>query len=142
MNLYRLTKLTAAAVLFLTLFNIHVKTMSVLCISDLGHLEFETAGSSCCTQDAATSWPVGSIFAHADKDCGSCVDVFFAQDIARIANGIQVASNNHAPTGPIPDAVFLSFALIGDKDSHNTIPRFEPVSSPVFTSRFSTVIRC
>jgi hypothetical protein len=139
---YRLTRLTAATAVLFTLFNIHVKTVSVLCISDLGHLELEVAGSSCCTQDAAISHPVDPLFAASDGDCGSCVDVFFRHDIARIMNRIQVVPNNHAPISPFPNAIFLSSAVAGDQGLQKTIPLRDLTCNPVAPGLFSTVIRC
>ena len=119
-----------------------IRGISVLCISELGHLEIEVAGSSCCEQAATPSEPTAPLVAESADDCGSCVDVIFAQNIARIVHGIQVAPNDRAPSGPVPNAIFLSPTPIGDQVSQQTIPLFGLISSPVVPSRFPTVIRC
>jgi len=137
----RLTRSAAAAALLLLL-NVHVKTMTVLCISDAGHIEIETAGSACCVQDAATSYPVDPQLLAAADDCGACMDVQLAQDVARLTCGIQFASSYRALSGPVPDLAHPAFASIREQDLRAPIPVFILTPGLVCPAPLSTVIRC
>ena len=139
---YRWTRLTTATVVLLTLFSMYVKTVSVLCISDLGHMEIEVVGSSCCTHDEAISHPMDPQIAASDGDCGSCVDVLFEKDIARIVNRIRVAPNNNAPSGPSANAIIFSSLVVRDQGRQETIPLRDLTCNTIAPDRFSTVIRC
>ncbi len=134
--------ITLAGVSLMTFFPFHGN--SVLCLSDIGHLEIEVAGSSCCAQDTEMSIPVDPLFAQGDRDnyCGSCVDVFFVQHIDRIANSIQAAPSNNASIDLIPYSLLLPCASICDQDAQTTFSFRDYARSPVIRSCLSNVIRC
>lgn len=60
-----------------------IRGISVLCISDQGHLEVESIGSSCCDKEPAPQIPSAPLIEGSTVDCGTCVDVLFAQDASR-----------------------------------------------------------
>lgn len=60
-----------------------IRGISVLCISEMGHLEVEFVGSSCCDQEAAPSFPSVLVIEDAIDDCGTCIDVLFSQEASR-----------------------------------------------------------
>jgi len=132
--------ITLASVSLLTFFPFHGN--SVLCLSEIGHLEIEVAGSSCCAQDTETSIPVDPSFVQADNDCGTCVDMFFAQHIARMADCIQVAPSNNSSIDLIPCGPLLPSASINDQDAQTTISFRVHARNLVVSSRLSGVIRC
>lgn len=138
----RLTRWGGAAAVLLMFFMVHVKNITVLCISDSGHIEIEAAGSACCVRDADTSASALPQLIAAPDDCGACLDVLLAQDVARTARGIQALQKYFAPSRFVRDAISRCLTTIGDPDSSQSIPPLALTRSSVPAASLSTVIRC
>ncbi|MCX6833825.1 MAG: hypothetical protein NTW07_01610, partial [candidate division Zixibacteria bacterium] len=73
----------------------------VICIQADSHVRVERVGAGCCSQDlteAATGLFSSSL---ADDDCGSCLDLHFAQEAARLTQCAQAAQSVRSTNGPI-----------------------------------------
>lgn len=117
-----------------------IRGISVLCISDMGHLEMEFVGSSCCDQVSAPRIPSVLVVEEAIDDCGSCVDILFTQEISpSLQRGIVPHYGN-----VLFDASSVNSVQIADFVSSNDFDGINPCTAPAPTSntQFSSVIRC
>ena len=88
------------------------------------------------------SHPKEPQFAASDVDCGSCVDVLFEKDIARIVSSIQVAPDNNDSIGPFAHSIILSSIIGSDQALQESVPLRDLAGNSVAPCLFSTVLRC
>lgn len=119
-----------------------IRGISVLCISEMGHLEVEFVGSSCCDQESIPQIPSALLVEESTDDCGTCVDVLFTQDASRASQrGLSVHYGN---------SLFSSVSIIplkrtdfpGAYCSKEISPNRVFSSVSLSNSQLSTVIRC
>lgn len=84
------------------LLGVHVNGANVLCIGELGHIEVEVAGSTCCTDKETAAQHAQAPIVEDAGDCGACVDVYFAQDAALLAVGFQPIGQKFVTTSSFP----------------------------------------
>lgn len=119
-----------------------IRGISVLCISDQGHLEVESIGSSCCDQESSPQIPITPLLEASTDDCGTCVDVPFAQDASRASlHGLSAQYGNSlfasVLSTPLQLTGFLGANASKEVNSHLNFSIIAQASS-----RFPTVIRC
>lgn len=119
-----------------------IRGMSVLCISDQGHLEVESIGSSCCDQESSPQIPSAPLFEESTDDCGTCVDVLFAHDVSRASQRGLSAHNGNSLFTSVSSVPLQFTGFLGANASKeiNSYLDFSTVAQA--SSRFPTVIRC
>lgn len=119
-----------------------IRGMSVLCISDQGHFEVESIGSSCCDQEPAPQVPTAPLVEESTDDCGTCVDVLFAQDASRASlRGLSAHYGNSLFASILSTPLLLTGFLGANASKEiNSHLGFSIVAQA--SSRFPTVIRC
>jgi hypothetical protein len=119
-----------------------IRGMSVLCISDQGHLEVESIGSSCCDQEPAPQIPTAPLVEESTDDCGTCVDVLFAQDASRASQRGLSAHYGNSLFASILSTPLQLTDFLGANASKEINPYLDFSIVAQARSRFPTVIRC
>lgn len=98
----------------------------------------ESIASSCCDQESTPRTPSAPLFEGSTDDCGTCVDVLFAQDVSRASQrGLSAHYGNSTSVLPVQPA-----GLVGTSDTEELGPILSFSIVIQANSRFSTVIRC
>lgn len=119
-----------------------IRGMSVLCISDQGHLEVESIGLSCCDQEPTPQIPTAPLVEESTDDCGTCVDVLFAQDASRASlRGLSAHHGNSLFASVLSTPLQLT-GVLGANCSKEINSYFDFSTVARASSRFPTVIRC
>lgn len=119
-----------------------IRGMSVLCISDQGHLEVESIGSSCCDQEPAPQIPTAPLVEESTDDCGTCVDVLFAQDASRASQRGLSAHYGNSLFASILSTPLQLTGFLGANASKEINLSLDSSIVPLTNSQFSNVIRC
>lgn len=119
-----------------------IRGISVLCISEMGHLEVEFVGSSCCDQESTPQIPSALLVEESTDDCGSCVDVLFTQDASRASQRGLSAHYGSSLFSSILDIPVKLTGFLGANCSKETNPNRLFSSVSLSNSQLSTVIRC
>lgn len=119
-----------------------LRGISVLCISEMGHLEVEFVGSSCCDQESAPQIPSALLVEESTDDCGTCVDVLFSQDASRSSQrGLSVHYGNSLFSSISSTPLQLT-GFLGANCSKEINLSLDSSIVPLTNSQFSNVIRC
>ncbi len=119
-----------------------IRGFSVLCISELGHLEIEVVGSSCCKQEATPTMPNASFVAEPTDECGSCVDVLFAHEVTAVSLNNLATRPADRLFGPLSNAFAQSAVSPCDYCTHSALAQRDFPIAPLLHSQFSAVMRC
>lgn len=139
----RLLKPIYAGLILLMICNSPVCGLSVLCMSESGHMKLETVWSSCCTSAEQSINRDDSSLVADDSECGSCTDISFRLDSAHhfmtSIFSVAQASPVWAPAGfssvsTTPQAETSLFCFVGLQETS--------IFSSAFYTHFSSVIRC
>lgn len=119
-----------------------LRGISVLCISEMGHLEVEFVGSSCCDQESAPQIPSAPLVEESTDDCGTCVDVLFSQDASRSSQRGLSAHYGNSLFSSISSTPLQLTGFLGANCSKEINLSLDSSIVPLTNSQFSNVIRC
>lgn len=119
-----------------------IRGISVLCISDQGHLEVESIGSSCCDKEPAPHIPSAPLVEESADDCGTCVDILFAQDASRASQRGLSAYNGNSLFTSVSSVPLQFTGFLGTSCSKEINSQLDFSIVAQASSRFPTVIRC
>lgn len=133
---------TVALIVILLLAVSPLRGISVLCISEMGHLEVEFVGSSCCDQESTPQIPSALLVEESANDCGTCVDVLFSQDASRSSQrGLSAHYGNSLLSSTLSIPLQLT-GFLGTNSSKDINSNLYSSIAPQATNQFSAVIRC
>lgn len=143
MLISQLQKPIYVGLILFMIFNSPICGLTVLCMSESGHMKLETALSSCCTEaDLPVNQDDLGVVSD-DSECGTCTDISFRLDSAHhcMARTISIAQAIPVWVAPgflcvsmTPQAVKTPCCFIGLHDS--------PTLPVAGDTRLSSVIRC
>jgi hypothetical protein len=119
-----------------------LRGISVLCISEMGHLKVEFVGSSCCDQESAPQIPSALLVEESTDDCGTCVDVLFSQDASRASQRGSSAYPSYSLFNSNSSIPQLLTGFLGTDCSKEINSQCSFFIVPLANNQFSTVIRC
>lgn len=114
----------------------------VICIQSDSHIQVERVGADCCLKEATEVASESFSASYSDEDCGSCVDIKFSQDAARLAQCVQAAQSISVAAGKNLDCSLHRCIELGGQVYREAIPLYPLTCHSYFNFYLSAVIRC